>query len=60
MTITIKIDTGNDAFQDGNREAEIARIVARVAREFEDFGAPTQTVYDYNGNRVGAVTVRGR
>jgi hypothetical protein len=57
MTITIKIDTGNDAFQDGNLDAEVGRILARVARDFAD-GAGPGNLYDINGNRVGTVTVR--
>lgn len=41
MTITIKIHTDNAAFED--REAEIARILARVCREFYGFGSTPNT-----------------
>ena len=58
MTITIKIHTDNAAFED--REAEIARILARVCREFYGFGSTPTPLRDSNGNTVGSVTVKGK
>ena len=49
----VTIDTGNDAFMDGNREAEIARILRKLADVIEEFGTSTGRVYDINGNTVG-------
>lgn len=53
--VNITIDTGNAAFDDGNREAEVARILREAADKieagYEDFG-----LYDFNGNKVGNVT----
>ena len=72
LIITIKIDTGNAAFHDDDRadedrtedddedntarDAEVARILrAWAARIPEDgYGA---RLMDYNGNRVGSVTL---
>jgi hypothetical protein len=55
MTITIKIDTKNAAFEE-DREAEIERILADIGRRAEMTGP----VYDFNGNKVGSVKVVGR
>ena len=56
MTITIRLDTGNDAFTD-YREAEIARILSVwVARGCQAGPLPL----DFNGNRVGTVKITGR
>lgn len=49
----VTIDTGNDAFADGNREAEIARILRKLADTIEEYGTSTGRVYDINGNTVG-------
>ena len=69
MTITIRLKTGNAAFtaedadpgdryaQDGAREREITRIL----REWINHEGPADaTLHDYNGNRVGSVTVTGK
>jgi hypothetical protein len=54
MTITIKINTGNAAFED--KEAEVTRIITNwLARGIRDAG-----LMDYNGNRVGTVKVTGK
>jgi len=49
---TLKIETGNEAFADGDAGAELARILRYVATAVErgTRGAP---LYDINGNRVG-------
>lgn len=56
MTITIKLDTGNDAFTD-DKHAEVLRIV----REHLDAkGLIDGRLRDYNGNHVGTITIKGR
>jgi hypothetical protein len=59
MTITIKIDTGNAAFSDGNQEAEVIRILSEWVNRIPRGGYDCN-LYDYNGNRVGVATVRGK
>lgn len=54
-------NTDNDAFADGNRAAEIARILTEVADALRSDGMAAFTggvirVRDYNGNRVGYAT----
>lgn len=56
MTITIKIATDNDAFADGNKEQEIARILKDISIRWPDVLA----LFDYNGNRVGSLKVTGK
>jgi len=51
--ITITIKTDNAAFQDGNRYAEVARILRQLADQ-ADRNA-TLSVRDINGNQCGAV-----
>ena len=51
-SLTIKIETGNAAFADGNEAAELARILREAARRIED-GHTEFKPCDYNGNRVG-------
>jgi hypothetical protein len=53
--IRITIDTGNAAFDDGNREAEVARIL-RAAADRIEAGAEDFSLRDFNGNTVGHVT----
>lgn len=53
--VRITIDTGNAAFDDGNREAEVARILREAADRIEA-GAEDFTLRDINGNKVGSVT----
>jgi hypothetical protein len=49
----IEIDTGNAAFDDGNRDAEIARLLSYVVHRLERGGITVLPLYDINGNRVG-------
>lgn len=56
--ITIKINTSNAAFSDGNRDTEIARILERLAREWYSVG-DGHKLRDVNGNTIGAVTMTG-
>ena len=55
MTITIKLKTGNAAFEN-DKEAEIAGIL----REWLDRGITERRLLDSNGNHVGSVTVTGK
>lgn len=50
--VTIKFDTGNAAFDDGNGPAEAARILKGIAARLES-GLDSGTVRDSNGNRIG-------
>ena len=51
--LTIEIETGNEAFADGNEAAELARILRRIGRRL-DIGVDINgAIYDSNGNRVG-------
>jgi len=42
----------NAAFQDGNKEWEIARILRKIADQVEN-GQTEGVIHDVNGNRVG-------
>jgi len=50
--LTITIETENDAFQDGNMNQEIVRILLSVANKI-DSGITTEYIKDLNGNTVG-------
>jgi len=56
--ITITIKTDNDAFQD-NLCAEVAYILESMATNLLEEGdmALNRSVYDSNGNKVGAITM---
>ena len=54
--ITIKIETGNAAFED-SPTAEIARILRKLADDFERNGIPPETLRDINGNFCGSVHI---
>jgi Uri superfamily endonuclease len=49
----VSFETDNDVFMDGNREAEIARILRKLADTIEEFGTSTGRIYDLNGNTIG-------
>lgn len=56
-SITIKIDTDNAAFDDGMRGHEVARILHKLADEYDDLGGLHRPfLHDINGNTVGTVT----
>jgi hypothetical protein len=68
MTITIKLRTGNAAFNEDDpvqgsspaaRDAEIGRILRNWLRD-ENFYPTTTPLRDVNGNTVGSVTVTGK
>ena len=56
MTITIKLKTDNAAFQDGQKEQEIQRIL----QDWIDTGWGPRRLRDYNGNTIGEVKVTGK
>ena len=54
--ITITVNTDNDAFQDGNEEHEVARILRKLAYTFEHEGKEiSKWIIDVNGNKVGKI-----
>ena len=56
-SITITIETGDAAFDD-EPATEIARILHKLADEFEQYGrSQFSKLYDFNGNAVGTVTI---
>lgn len=57
--ITITIKTDNAAFQDGQRAAEVRRILYALADQL-DAGHALTGVRDSNGNRCGAITLTGK
>jgi hypothetical protein len=59
MKITLRLDTANDAFAEGE-ELEIARILRAVADRAESgelHAGALLPLRDVNGNKVGLVTV---
>jgi hypothetical protein len=57
MGVQLTIELGNDAFEDGNRDAELARIIRDIADKIESRGPDVSDVikaYDINGNPVGS------
>ena len=52
---TLKIDTDNDAFQDGNRGYELARILRNLSIDIKDLGDEQwgAIIHDSNGATVG-------
>ena len=56
--ITIRIETGNAAFED-SPTGEIARLLRDLADRFEQDGIPPSTLHDLNGNFCGEVQIVG-
>ena len=54
--ITIKIWTGNDAFEE-SPTGEIARLLREIADRFERDGIPPHYIFDINGNNCGEISV---
>ena len=53
---TLTIDTANAAFEGYDFGPELARILRNVADQVDGMGharIKTQSIFDYNGNRVG-------
>jgi len=61
MTVYISIETGNEAFSEVSQEFEIARILGKLANQFENYEKDLNdcpiTLHDINGNSVGKVMV---
>ena len=58
--LQIDLDTGSDAFADGNCGAEVARILRGLADVAERGGLDEREIhglYDLNGNQVGWASV---
>lgn len=55
MKFVIEINTDNDAFADGNRNYEVARILKYLVDQHESYGvmSPYIDLRDINGNVVG-------
>lgn len=47
------VSVTNDAFQNGNREVEIARILREVAERLEEGYTSIPMICDSNGNNIG-------
>lgn len=58
-TFTLKIDTANNAFADGNLSGELARLLRIVADRLETYGETAGRVKDTNGNTVGDYSLTG-
>jgi len=48
----VEIETDNSAFDEGNRNFEVARILRKLADQIEE-GTDGTPLRDINGNRVG-------
>ncbi len=66
-TLTVRIRMDNEAFSDGNREAETGRILAGLSGRLTGEGGylalaqgVTGRLMDINGNTVGDYAVKGR
>ena len=58
--ITITIKTDNDAFEDGNRPTEVARILRDLADSLDGNEYLPVNIRDVNGNHVGNVVLTGK
>jgi len=56
--ITIRIETENDAFQDGNAGEEISRILNIIAKDFSVANYARSKYQDINGNNVAMVEIK--
>lgn len=56
--VLVTINTDNDAFQGGNREAETARILRELADRIANGRSFPIALMDENGNRVGSAVLR--
>lgn len=62
MAVHIKFETDSAAFDDGNKGAEIARILRRIAAQVGTLDGEDDVVLpvrDINGNKIGSVVVSG-
>ena len=56
MEATINLNMDNAAF-DGQPEIETARLLRQLADNIEIDGCSNQSIFDYNGNKVGSYRV---
>lgn len=52
MDFTLSMACDNDAFQDGNRDREVAELLRKIAKKIEN-GEESGNIIDSNGNKVG-------
>lgn len=55
--LNLSIRTANAAFDDGNAGPEVARILREYADKIDGGDLRPAPLIDYNGNRVGEVTI---
>lgn len=55
---SVTFNTDNAAFQDGGKDAEVVRILRRLADDIEGYAGVDQIIrlHDVNGNRIGFAT----
>lgn len=60
--ITLKIDTGNAAFDDAGKPQEVARILRELADRLESRACLPDAVrlFDFNGNHCGDFVSKGK
>lgn len=54
VKLNLKIESLNEAFQDGNHTSELARILKLMAKGIENGAEGRFNLYDTNGNCVGS------
>ncbi len=54
--VRINIETGNAAFEE-TPASEIARILRKLADDFENSGEPSHYIRDINGNVCGDIQI---
>ena len=54
IKLNLKLESGNEAFQDGNHRAEIGRLLRLLADGIENGSEGRFHLYDIYGNCVGA------
>jgi len=58
--LKIRIDTRNDAFQNGNLEVEIEQCLKDVIHKIRGCGYKESNIHDSNGNNVGTFKLTNR
>lgn len=59
MKFTLEMNVDNAAFAE-DRAGEVGRCLQQVARNVARGTAPSQAIYDSNGNRIGEWGFEGR
>ena len=60
MKITMRIETDNEAFENGNYEFEVARIIRQVSQRITEDKEKSGRLFDWNGNMVGEFKAIGK